>query len=458
MTRFPGLIAFPPPAPQYFVDGSVATADVFIDTGNGDLKTWKSVLVGGLRQGGKHYYALDVTQPDVVPDLTTGIVGTDALSRDRSPACLDGGRPSCPSNYPTVLWELTDTITPTMGETWSRPVVGRIKVGDGTSFVDAHVAIFGGGFDPGFTPGTEVLAGDTTTSGRAIYIVNVETGVVVSKFTQGVDDASISRFFAPMPAPPAAADVDDDGYLDVAYIGDLNGRMWRLDLSHGVCPTCGTPVPFLLYDAQPQDISSPRVVRPIFYDPGIIFISGGIPPTLGVAFGSGNRADLQGSAPVVNRFVLVKDAGDVTTFRETDLVNLTPPCTTPPCGPGTPTSAGYFLDFQNPNEKTVSTVFSTFGNLSVTTFNPDATNPCDPKGQSFRYSFSFATGKGAYTTTPANSYADYQISLGAGLANAAQGQAADGSIIDTALMQGGQLNQQPNPGGLKTISQSWKEQ
>src|SRR4029077_6892952 len=35
MSRFPGLLAFPPPFPQYFVDGSVAMGDVFIDTGDG---------------------------------------------------------------------------------------------------------------------------------------------------------------------------------------------------------------------------------------------------------------------------------------------------------------------------------------------------------------------------------------------------------------------------------------
>src|SRR5205814_4690280 len=87
MSRFPSLIAFPPPVPQYFVDGSVATGDVFVDTGDGS-RTWKSVVVGGLRQGGNHYYALDVTQPDLV-DAATGVRGTGAADRDKSPDCYD---------------------------------------------------------------------------------------------------------------------------------------------------------------------------------------------------------------------------------------------------------------------------------------------------------------------------------------------------------------------------------
>ena len=99
-----------------------------------------------------------------------------------------------------------------------------------------------------------------------------------------------------MPAAPAVADVDDDGYLDIAYIGDLNGRMWRLDLKAGACSSCGAATetltgfePFLLYDAM-TDTSRP--VQPIFLDAGIIFISGGDTPTLGIGFGTGYRAEL----------------------------------------------------------------------------------------------------------------------------------------------------------------------
>jgi hypothetical protein len=233
--------------------------------------------------------------------------------------------------------------------------------------------------------------------------------------------------------------------------------MWRVDLSQPVCSTCSpaVPVPFLLYDAF---VGSPAPVQPIFYDAGIIFISGGAPPTLGVAFGTGNRSDLVASnGTQTNRFIFVEDPGGTKTFHATDLVDLTPGCSVP-CGPGTPTSNGYFLDFSTHDEKTVSTVFSTLGNLSLLTYDPNTANPCDPQGQSFRYEFSFATGKGAYTTTPTGTYADFRQSLGSGLANAAQGQSSNGDIIDWALMQSGDVNIQTTPGSLKTISQSWKEQ
>ena len=44
---------------QFFVDGTPSVSDVY-DTGSG---TWKTILVGGLNNGGKGYYALDVTDP-----------------------------------------------------------------------------------------------------------------------------------------------------------------------------------------------------------------------------------------------------------------------------------------------------------------------------------------------------------------------------------------------------------
>ena len=113
--------------------------------------------------------------------------------------------------------------------------------------------------------------------------------------------------------------------------------------------------------------SATQPVQPIFLDAGIIFVSGGVPPTLGVAFGTGYRANLlKSNGTNVNRFHFVLDTGGAKTLHDTDLVNLTPTggVTSAATGPA-PTTAGYFLDFATFNEKAVSTVFSTLGNLSL---------------------------------------------------------------------------------------------
>ncbi len=481
--KFPALLDFPP-TPEYFVDGSVALADVFIDTSHPGTpsdshRSWKTVLVGGLRQRGKYYYALDVTRPDKI-DSTSREKTAD---KDSSPDCLNGSG-NRRAAYPAVLWELTDDCPvgpadcvsnpPPMGETRSRPVIGRIKASSGNGSVDRYVAIFGGGFDSNFTPGTDPPA--STIRGRALYVVSVETGRILYKAAQGVDDVGRTVQFAPMPAAPAVADFNDDGYLDVAYVGDLNGRVWRLDLSTAACKNCGSareiltfgsphnPQPSLLYDALTGG-SRAEPIQPIFYDPGIIFMSGGTPPRLGIAFGSGYSADLRRSnGTAVNRFVLVIDSGTGKTFHDSDLINLTPSGGATPAGTGpAATDAGYFLDFATHDEKAVSTVFSTLGNLSVLTFALSGADASAPGGDFFRYRFNFATGLGGYRTAfpPAGrpgSLADYRATLGGGMAAAARGQSARCAIIDFTLGSSGRLIQQRTPMTLKTLSESWKEQ
>ncbi len=469
--RLPTLINVPPP-PQGFVDGSVALADVFINSHSGtpsdSQRTWKTVLVGGLRQGGKHYYALDVTQPDRIGPAT----GEKTTGKGGSADWLNGSG-NRPAASPTVLWELTDTSSPAMGETWSRPVVGRIKVSSDAGSVDRYVAVFGGGFDPSFTSGKELSS--STIRGRALYVVNVETGKILYKATQGINDGGTMVPFAPMPAAPGVADFNDDGYLDVAYIGDLNGRMWRLDLSTAACNRCGSasetltfgreenPEPFLLYDALTGG-SRAEPIQPIFYSPGIIFVSGGAPPKLGIAFGSGYRADLLSSnGAAVHRFLMVIDSGTRKTFHDSDLVNLTLSGGVTPAGTGpAAASAGYVLDFATHDEKVVSTVFSALGELSVITFAPSSATASAPGGESFRYRFDFATGPGGYSTafpppgTP-GSLSDYRKTPGGGPA-AAKGQSVRCAIIDDTLGSNRRRIRQQAPVTLKTLSQSWKEQ
>ena len=156
-----------------------------------------------------------MTQPDLYVSDGTGT--KLASDKDSFPDCIDGGG-NCADAYPKVLWEVSDSCSgckAPMGETWSRPVIGRIRVDNGGTNEDRFVGIFGGGFDPNFVPGTEIDGNDHTVRGGAIYIVNMETGKIIFKETGTTDNR-----FAPIAAPPAVADLDD-GYLDIAYFGDV---------------------------------------------------------------------------------------------------------------------------------------------------------------------------------------------------------------------------------------------
>lgn len=51
-----------------YVDGDIAVADVFVNNKHDIDAAWRTYLVGGLRAGGKGIYVLDVSDPDILSD------------------------------------------------------------------------------------------------------------------------------------------------------------------------------------------------------------------------------------------------------------------------------------------------------------------------------------------------------------------------------------------------------
>jgi Neisseria PilC beta-propeller domain len=526
-SKMPNLLNFPP-LPQYFVDGSMGSADVFIDPINDGVtptatqRAWRTVLVGSLRQGGAGVYALDVTQPDDIVTAVGPTQGEIAGNKDASPGCLDGTGTSCTAGsvsnrpYPSILWEFTDnglacsdtctatSAAPALGETWSRPLVGRIRIvtdpGPPATFEDRYVAIFGGGFDPSFTAGDNVAL--KLPRGRAFYIVDVETGQLLYKVSEGVagDGGSGSPPapvpFAPMAAPPGVIDFDDDGYLDIAYMGDVNGNLWRIDLRpdavNGRGVLNGNQLsgyqPFLLYNGCGTALGNGpcTTLQPIFFEPGLIFMGGSTDPvTLGVSFGTGNRAELARPNTQTQSFFYVIDngqtaltyirSGSTTTTRE-PIRDLTPGTGMGPCPvPFDPASCvnangdpapGFVLDYGSLNEKTTSSVSATQGFLSLVTFTPDSVSPCATNGSSFQYRFFFLTGTGYYGRN--GNYADFRLDLGEGIATAGQSTTI-GGVHDMMFFSGraaggsnencpGGFCDQFTKGVVRTIGTNWKEQ
>ncbi len=178
---------------------------------DGELSTWiddqnddglinanlgeKAYLYSGMRRGGSQYFALDV-------------------SSKTDPKFLF----SIPDSDPGKFNEL--------GQTWSKLVPTRINyLGTNTD-----VLIFGGGYDSDQdNQGTRT----TDTIGRAIYIVDAETGKLLwsggpanGTETQSFDDMTFS-----FPATPNVVDTNGDGLVEQIYIGDIGGRIWRFDIN-----------------------------------------------------------------------------------------------------------------------------------------------------------------------------------------------------------------------------------
>jgi hypothetical protein len=183
-------------AHDIYVDGSPAVTDVEI---GGE---WRTVLIcgqgpgkGSTMAGGHNYYfALDVTTPE----------------------------------DPRPMWEITHINSSgqeTMGETWSTPVVGRIT----QSGTPRWVAFMGSGYD---NIGQGV-------AGKFFYAVRIDTGEVI--WDTSVTEVDTSLFTAPrvpysniqatIVGSPSLVDTNADGYVNSVYVGDLDGRLYRLDVT-----------------------------------------------------------------------------------------------------------------------------------------------------------------------------------------------------------------------------------
>ena len=153
---------------RYNVDGPPAVADVFYDS------AWHTLLVAGLRAGGRGVYALDVTDPRRFTEADADSV---------------------------VRWEFND---PDMGHVYAPPTL--VKTNNGRWSV-----IVGNGYN---SPSKRAL----------LFVIDAETGALVRKIAAGSAEANGL-------SAPAAIDVDGDGIVDVVYAGDLTGKLWKFDLS-----------------------------------------------------------------------------------------------------------------------------------------------------------------------------------------------------------------------------------
>lgn len=163
-------------AHQYMVDATPGVGDLFY---NGLWHTW---LVGGVGTNGKEIYALDVTNPS---NFTTAKAGS------------------------LVMGDWTTATLPNLGNTMGTPGVVRMHNGQ-------WAIIFGNGLNSGMSAG--VYIGLVNSSTGAVTFLFLDTGVGSSTLNNGI------AYVTPV-------DLDDDGIIDYLYAGDLQGNVWRFDVT-----------------------------------------------------------------------------------------------------------------------------------------------------------------------------------------------------------------------------------
>ena len=143
------------------------------------------------------------------------------------------------SSATLVYGELKPTATAaekSVGETWSDPAVGQIASADGPYAVRT-----GSGFYK-YSMQTTYRGG--TAAGTTFYIIDAETGDVLDSVNVGNDGLAESgtagdscdvandctKIKNVLQADPVATGPADSRFINRVYIGDLDGKVWRINI------------------------------------------------------------------------------------------------------------------------------------------------------------------------------------------------------------------------------------
>jgi len=403
---------------QYMLDSSPKAADVWLDTDIVDnikqTSEWKTVLIAGERKGGRGLFALDVTSPQSV--------GT--------------------SNYPKVMWEIDNAAVPNLGQTWSEPNIGFVRINEGGVLKDRWVAFVGGGYwysttlksaaaagatsitivdNTGFAQtgagtlsiGTQSGLSYTSTSattitgisggpltahavgeivtyspiGRGFHVIDIKLGKVIWSWETSND----SNMRYPITSSPTAVDINSDGRVNYVYVVDTGNQLWRFNV--GTAGTFDNTTNRITGGWTAARIFSPKMPPPPPPLPPRAFNKVDVAFDVGfntwVFFGTGDREKPEDLG--TGRIFAIRDDGSSpgTPYNEVDnLVSLTTViANTDNTVTGTITTSqkGWYANLPNTNEKVLSDVVVFNNNLFFTTFTSNTTNLCAGGGDARLY-------------------------------------------------------------------------
>ncbi len=317
---------------RFSVDGTPVPVDVYINS------AWRTLLVGGLGRGsdghtGGGFYALDVTNPD---------------SFDAS----------------KVLW---DNSFPEVGTFIGKPQVTRMNSGQ-------WVMILGYGYN-----NSEHKSG--------IVVVNLENGNVIKTIPTTAGDALNRNATSEL----SLVDINADGLTDWVYGGDMQGYVWKFDLT----------------DANPSLWKVANNNYPVFQarDANNIpqMISGGIlsaiEPKTGkvwLFFGTGRyiNQDDPGRATVQSWYG-IQDGNPISARSELEQRYISNVDNLRTISASTQTIAsnkrGWYMDLPGARERIVDTPMMVGTELMINTLMPDS-NACNPGGTGYLMAVSPFTG------------------------------------------------------------------
>lgn len=389
-------------------------------------------VYGGLRMGGKSYYALNLSDLDN-PELKFHI------------------DPANSKIYKSSSTTTGVTALSYMGQSWSKPTIAYVNFGG----VKKLVMFVGGGYDPDY----ENAAYDqstTTGGGAGVYMFDANNGDLLWWTSANATAAGGAEAFTDASADNInmkysvvsqinAIDRDSDGLVDNLYFGDLGGQGFRVDLNNAAtgADASAKKANFAkrvvrLFDEHATGGASPR-----FYEmPSVSIHDSDDGHVAAVAFSSGNRSsplvgaagtNQAGSATSALDGVFVAYDKDV---AKRDLYGM-PTLTTPTAlsslnsnmstGVAINGNSGWKYTYSSTAGayKGMNELYALDGILYVNVFHRDGTGiggKCGAgvKGDSYIYQFCLPTGKCSFSTTVSNT--PNRVKIGAGILGSGIGQ------------------------------------
>ena len=392
-------------AHRFMLDGSPEIGDVFDVTAS----VWKTIVVGGANGGARGFYALDITDP----------------------------------RNPKGLWEFCSdsTLCPAIGAishsdtdlgfTYGNPVIGKRALdGKWVVVLTSGLNNVGPGSGVGF-----------------FYVLDAITGQVLDKVSTGAGNTITPSGLMRQGGYFKAGLVD--AKMDFVYGGDLQGNVWRIDMS--------TSPPALMHMATLKDGAGnpqPITVRPVVtnLNNNRVYYVG-----TGRYLASTDPSDT--SQQSIYGFK-DKDADYGTNIRSANLVTQTLTAgstrTITNNSVNWSTQDGFVIDLNpgndSPGERIVLDPRLELGTL-VFASNVPIVGGCTPGGDSFVYNLDFTTG--SYVPGAVNNTAG--VRQGAFLVGFTPIQTTDGSIrtVNTDSSGGlgtGSVNINRNPKGISRFS------
>lgn len=340
------------------VDATPVSRDVFFGG------AWHTILVGGLRLGGRGVYALDITDPSQVTEANAGTKVLWEFNSD-TPAVSGVGNPA------------------NLGYTFGQPNIGRLANGK-------WVVLVPGGYFPDCSkPDKPVNCATLAAASNgysSLFILDAQTGAMIRELKTlttitGVTSGGLSS--------AVLGDYNNDQIDDVAFAGDLNGNLWRFDLTDPNPANWQAHVT-LAYKPATQGTQPITVMPRLFPDPAtnrfiVVFGTG---KYLGAADNTSNSAGTQSIYGVRDE---LDSSGSPTTALRSNMQSQTLYEATSTNGVNTvrgltdnaltASQDGWYIDLNlttSPGERVVVTPGALFdtNRAVITTLIPGTQDPC----------------------------------------------------------------------------------